>query len=205
MKNVFALEPSTPIVKNDSYILSYPHIIDYFARKTSLKLGDVVCGAHMVYGWMPTILELDLNREKIDLDKTLQTLNDAKSGNDVSTEQISDLASFINNSIIGASKLLHFVAPYCFPIWDSKIYFFIHENYPYHSRVNSIKKYIEYIDILKNLKQNENFTNFYNSVQRKIGYEISPLRSLELVMFLNAPSINNSHRKNNLTQKNAQI
>jgi len=58
MRDVFDLEHTTNIVADDSYIVSYPHLLGYFSAKTSLGAEDVVCGAHMVYGWMPTILEL---------------------------------------------------------------------------------------------------------------------------------------------------
>jgi len=68
--------------------------------------GDVVCGAHMVYGWMPTILELNG-----DLEAAAQTLNEAKAGRDITAQKITKVAATINNSFVGASKLLHFVAP----------------------------------------------------------------------------------------------
>ncbi|GAB4365928.1 MAG: hypothetical protein Kow0042_05430 [Calditrichia bacterium] len=58
MRDVFALEPSTRILADASYVISYPYIIEYFKAKSSVDARDVVRGADMAYGWMTTILEL---------------------------------------------------------------------------------------------------------------------------------------------------
>lgn len=56
MTSIFELEPRTEIRRN-SYVLSYPHLLSYFAKDV-FDAADVVRGAHMAYGWMPTILDL---------------------------------------------------------------------------------------------------------------------------------------------------
>jgi len=187
MRDIFALEPATQILKDDSYVISYPYLLEYFSSKSSLEAGDVVCGAHMVYGWMPTILELYPERGRIGLDVAALTLNKAKKGSELPNNEIEALAALVNNSLVGASKLLHFVAPNHFPIWDSKVYSFVHENRPHHYRVNSVERYKQYVALLKDLATKQEFPNFHESVQKKIGYNVSPLRALELIIFLNAP------------------
>ncbi|GAB4365933.1 MAG: hypothetical protein Kow0042_05440 [Calditrichia bacterium] len=116
-----------------------------------------------------------------------KTLNEAKTGNEISAQKIKALASLVNNSLVGASKLLHFVAPLHFPIWASRVYSYVYEQRPYHNRVNNVNKYLKYVELLKELAKKPEFKNFHASVQRKFGYKVSPMRSLELVMFLNAP------------------
>jgi hypothetical protein len=105
----------------------------------------------------------------------------------LSDVNITLLAKLINHSFVGASKLLHFVAPKSFAIWDSKVYTFVHERPTYHYRVNDIINYRDYLNKLKLLKADSRFKQFHDSVNVKIGYPVSALRAIELVMFLNAP------------------
>jgi hypothetical protein len=45
MPDIFAIEPNTTIMQDDSYILSYPHLLSYFASKQIFAIEDVVRGA----------------------------------------------------------------------------------------------------------------------------------------------------------------
>jgi hypothetical protein len=187
MPDVFELEPTTTISKNDSYLLSYPYLLNYFAVKHSLTPEDVVCGAHMAYGWMPTILDLYLKEPNIDLPTACDILNKLKIAGTLTDPQIKQLACLINNSLVGASKLLHFISPQKFAIWDSKVYAFVYEKKPHNYRVNDVLKYRHYLELLSRYQQDSRFTAFHASVNNKVGYEVSPFRALELVMYLNSP------------------
>jgi hypothetical protein len=187
MRNVFLLETTTEVLSEDSYVLSYPHLLNYFAGKEVIEPGDVVRGAHMVYGWMPTILELYPEPGENDLPTAAGILTKAKDGATLAATELDALASLVNNSLVGASKLLHFVAPSKYAIWDSKVYSFVHEKRPHNYRVNNVAAYIEYLELLRHLATEVEFPPFHASVQAKLGYQVSPMRSLELVMFLNAP------------------
>lgn len=185
MTDIFKLEPNTMIPKDNSYILSYPHILNYFAAKeASFGPKDVVCGAHMVYGWMPTVL--DLYPEKINLSDAAKLLNTAKTNGNLTNEQLMQLAGLVNNSLVGASKLLHFVRPDKFAIWDSKIYYFFYQKKSHHQSISNVKKYREYLNNLEQYRKDDRFKVFHRSVNSKIGYDVTELRALELVMFLNA-------------------
>ncbi|MEK7854917.1 MAG: hypothetical protein AAB288_02420, partial [Acidobacteriota bacterium] len=162
----------------------YPYLIDYFASKPSLSAGDLVAGAHMAYGWVPTILDLYPNQSGVSLDAGAELLTKAKQNGFLDDSEISALASLVNNSFVGASKLLHFVTPDNFAIWDSRVYFFLHAQRPYASRVNSATNYREYLKTLSDLRRDSRFPGFHTSINRKIGYRVSTLRALELVMFL---------------------
>ncbi len=187
MANVFDLEPHTRVLQDDSYILSYPHILSYFSAKTTFDAADMVRGAHMVYGWMPTILELYPEPPNPDLAAGAALLTKAKATGALCDQEIASLAALINNSLVGASKLLHFVAPDQFAIWDSKIYAFVFEKKPYNYRVNEVANYRSYLNMLSRIRSDSRFKAFHASVNGKIGYAVSPLRAVELVMFLNAP------------------
>jgi hypothetical protein len=57
-RSVFELEPRTQIPRGSSYVLSYPYLLSYFEQRDTIEAVDPVRGAHMAYGWMPTILDL---------------------------------------------------------------------------------------------------------------------------------------------------
>ncbi len=187
MRDVFALERTTEILPDDPYIAAYPHLVDFFASKASFGPADVVCGAHMVYGWMPTVLELYPDPDGTDLVAAATLLTRAKSVGGLDRSEVDSLAALVNNSLVGASKLLHFVAPASFAIWDSRVYSFVHQERPHNYRVNNVEKYFDYLERLGTLTRSPEFKRFHASVATKLGYSVSPLRALELIMFLNAP------------------
>jgi hypothetical protein len=179
VEDIFDLEPETLIDRNDSFIISYPHILNYFSSLTKISEGDLVRGAHMIYGWMPTILHL--HTENRSLKRGAEIMTGAKSGT-LSGDDITYLKDLINHSAIGTSKLLHFVAPSHYAIWDSNVCYFVH-GFKDHSKVNNVGRYLEYVDILKSLKKNGRFKAFHASVNKKVGHRVSALRALELTMF----------------------
>jgi hypothetical protein len=187
MVDVFDLEPRTPVPRGSSYISSYPYLLSYFTSKEVLEPADLVRGAHMAYGWMPTILELYPEPPNLDLVGGAQLLTRAKHDGALSDADLCSLASLINNSLVGASKLLHFVAPTQFAIWDSKIYAFVFEEKPHSHRVQKVANYRHCLNRLVQLQNDPRFDTFHESVNAKVGYDVSSLRALELVMFLNAP------------------
>jgi len=189
MQDVFILESTTKINPKDSYIVSYPYLLDYFSKKTSYEVEDVVCGTHMVYGWMPTILDLYLGPSVPTLDEAAELLSEAKRSGTLTDNELGKLASLINNSLVGTSKLLHFIAPDKFAIWDSRVYSFVFNERPYHERVNQVQKYRKYLGTLNELQGDHKFSQFHFSMNKKIGYGVSALRALELVMYLNDPKL----------------
>lgn len=77
MKDVFELEPITTVPRN-SYVISYPHICSYFEDRDILDAGDLVRGAHMVYGWMPTVLDLYPGQHNLTLSAGAELLTKSK-------------------------------------------------------------------------------------------------------------------------------
>lgn len=187
MKDVFELEPRTVIGRDDSYIISYPYLLSYFAEKGTLGAADLVRGAHMVYGWMPTILSLHPDAHALGLEGGAQLLEKARREGVLACADLESLKTLVNNSMIGASKLLHFTSPEHFAIWDTRVFSFLHEMKPYDHRVNRVSAYCGYLDLLAQMQLDGRFGAFHESINDKIGYAVSPLRALELVMYLNAP------------------
>ncbi len=169
--------------KQDSYILSYRDMLGYFKDIGKLTSKDVVVGAHMVYGWMPTIVHL--NKDGSDPSEILHILQSVKDDKaDLSEDQLITIKRYINNSVVGASKLLHFISPDSYPIWDSKIFQFTHGRMPHQYQVNNPGTYLKYREKMLALEQHSKFPEFHASVNSKLKYEVSGLRALELIMFL---------------------
>lgn len=190
MKDVLKLEPVTVISRDNSYIISYPHILACFQSHNIFSVQDFICCTHIIYGWMPTILSINPNNEIVDIidfSHGAELLTKAKRNGYLSDMHIENLIKLVNNSLVGVSKLLHFIAPNFFAIWDSKIYKFIFENEPYNYKVNKIHNYRKYLSILEEIKNKPGFPTFHASVNKKLGYEVTPLRAIELIMFLNIP------------------
>ncbi|WP_152222281.1 hypothetical protein [Pseudomonas sp. SCB32] len=194
MKDVFQIEPHTEIDRAQSYIRAYPHILAALKSPQPLDEQAFVCGAHMVYGWMPTILEIHISGT-VDAHAGAALLNKARTEGRLDNEEIKQLAGLINHSVVGASKLLHFVNPEAFAIWDSNIYYFLHGEPGNNSRVNKVGRYASYSNYLRRLTQDQRFPEFHSSVNRKMGYAVSPLRALEVVMFINAGASKKSTKR----------
>lgn len=185
LARVFDCEPHTTIPKASSYIISYPYILAYFGHREVFDRADLVLGAHLAYGWMPTVLELHPGPPNITLDAGAQLLARAKRDGALTNAEIEALAILINNPLVGASKLLHFVAPENFAIWDSRIYAFIFRQEPHSYRVKSVALYRGYLEALATIRADRKFGQFHASVNAKVGYPVSAFRASELIMFLN--------------------
>ena len=188
---LFSLEKSTIIDKENSYIYSYPAMISFFKNKDILTTNDVIVGIHMVYGWMPTILAI---KGIHNIEKATNILNKLKHYNkdtviwkiDNIEEDLELLKLIFNNSIVGVSKFLHFMKPELYPIYDSKIYRYIKEEEPYNYRVNDVSSYLMAIKTIEAVSKDKRAGDFHKSVQNKVGYPISKIRAIELIMFLNS-------------------
>ena len=201
-----------------TYFYSYPFFIEYFNRifvKTpsiSPKIGYLIQGMFMIYGWMPTILQLKCEYKKIDnyiseIFEILQHLKFCKYEtideflfSDLCNEsslipkkfrnRFSFLQSFINNSIPGTSKLLHFLRPEDFPILDSNIYNSLYEKNG--TTAGTQYTYREYIkdmhDMRLKFEHTDKIQSSINDMKSALGYEnLTFTRAIELSIFMNKP------------------
>jgi hypothetical protein len=184
LRDVFVLEPKTKISTRESYIRSYRAINAHFASIAQFDADAFIVTAHVVYGWMPTILELAADSDE-DIEAAVSALNESKSGS-VTDRDLALLIRIVNNSLVGTSKLLHFASPAHFAIWDSRVYSFVFDREPYHYRMNNIADYREYHTILGRIAGDTRFLRFHEAVNDKVGYRVSPLRAIELIMYNNS-------------------
>jgi hypothetical protein len=175
--------------RHSSYATSYVYLLEALAGRQMTTSG-YVAAAHMVYGWMPTVLTLKTKSpdEPFLLEATI--LERVRNGADVTDAELEILKSSINNSIVGLSKLLHFLCPTRYAIWDSKVYLFMKsEARPNwsakvdHQDVNKISRFKHYMTGLKRLVEEPAFQSVHTHVNETFGYEVSALRAAEVLMY----------------------
>lgn len=180
------LEQSIEIAKSfdstkENYLISYPHFINYFKNLEEIKLENLIIGISFTYSWMPTILK-SINLPKVD--ETITILNEVKKGKLLDESELFNLKSNFNNSLVGTSKLLHFINPEIYAIWDSRVFRFLNKDLePHKYRLEKPETYLEYLNYLNSMKEEKEFDRFYKLMKEKVGYEITKNRALELAFF----------------------
>jgi hypothetical protein len=162
---------------DNHYAQSYRYFIDYFKNIDVIEESHFYISTNFVYGWMPTIL----NYKSDQISECISLLNRVKSGESLSEIQLTTLKSTINNSIVGVSKLLHFIDPNVYAMWDSRICNFL---YGTTCKVDSIDKFMEYTVFMRDVISSSDFDAFYLTYQQKFNDSSSKkMRALENMMF----------------------
>jgi len=158
--------------------VSYKEFVEFFASKKELSPHDLVIGAYFTYGWMPRMLEL-----KGDIDALTSIANKSRKKEGISRDEFSHFARTINGSVVGASKLLHFICPEKHAIWDSRVYRYLHQEAPYQYRLEAPDAYWDYLAFLDTLVTDSRFKRFKLKVDNAVGYPVTDKRACELLMF----------------------
>ena len=116
----------------------------------------------------------------------LETLADVLKSKDPTEQNWKILVEFTNNSAVGASKLLHFLSPEDFPIWDSRTAkaFFNKSNISYY-QINNTRNLQSYSIKLREWKNSPLVTTRCSEIRRQADFlsKVSSLRIVELVLF----------------------
>ena len=168
----------------ENYLLSYPYFLNYFQNLESINLENLVIGISFTYSWMPTILKA-LNLKNTE--EVLFILNEVKKGKLIDEQQLTTLKTTFNNSLVGTSKLLYFINPKQYAIWDSRVFRFLNDVEPHKYRLEKPRAYIEYLKLIEELKNEKAFTAFFELMKQKVGYDITEYRALELAFFKGTP------------------
>ena len=166
------------VFANDSYIQSYPEFLKYFESIELIEKHHLIISSHFVYGWMPTIIQVDTR----DLDKVLFLLNAAKSGHELTISELEILKFCINNSMVGLSKLLHFINPRDYAIWDSRIFKYLTGEKSQYG-IDKAMNYDAYLKEINKLIQHPDYTDLHFKIERNFSYTITPMRAVEILMF----------------------
>lgn len=166
------------IAENESYVETYPFFLEYFSNIQSIEEHHLVIATHFVYGWMPRILHLDLTNRK----EILMLLNKAKSGYLLNKDELETLKGGINNSMVGVSKLLHFINPSIYAIWDSNIYRFLSGRKSSYN-IGQPSSYLSYLKTINEITEHSEFPKLHSIISQNFHYEIYPTRAIEILIF----------------------
>jgi len=157
----------------------YPEFIKYFNGINTITFHHMVIGINFTYGWMPTAFDF---RSK-EYPAAVRILNLAKRNEDLTEGQLAILKDLFNNSLVGTTKLLHFIKPSRFAIWDSRVYRYFYREEPHQYRIGDIKRYLAYLEFCNSVAKNTDFDKIHDSICKKLGYQVTKLRSIELLMY----------------------
>jgi hypothetical protein len=163
---------------DNSYVKTYAEFLKYFEDIKTINEHHLTISSHFVYGWMPTIINFKIQERE----KTLELLNKAKAGIDLSIPELNYLKVCINNSLVGLSKLLHFINPNKYAIWDSRIFRFVTGKKSQYG-IGEPKHYLNYLSIISNISQNKDYAKLHHQIEKCFDYSLSSTRAIEVVIF----------------------
>lgn len=165
-----------------SYDESYIYFLKYFENKHILTEEDLIISANFTYGWMPTIL----NFKNTNYTECVDILNKSKQIEILEKKDLEALKSLINNSLVGTSKLLHFINPEKYAIWDSRVCKFLsgttHKYFI--EKIDVFYNYIDYCKELTSFKDYDEIHNVYLVKSRNL--KATKMKSIEQLMFLSS-------------------
>ena len=170
--------------KSDDIIYrSYFKLLEFTKRNIITKDAISLFGiANMVYGWMPTMLD-NIDKETIEDQNKISNIWENITLGSLDSDFLNEIKNITNNSIVGGSKLLHFVNPNNYAIFDSKVYKAITENKT--SQCNT-ENYIQYMKKLTQLiKENTEMDKLKNEFHKKNEKDnrITNFRYIELILW----------------------
>lgn len=182
--------PPPSELRSVTYLTTYPSILALGSLNPSPQLADLHQLCLVAYGWMPRIARLDPKFTSA----ALSTIRNARSANSINIKicDISDLARCLR-SVVGASKVLHFVNPDVYPIWDSNIERFRQNSDPTTSYMSDVGNYVSYVQEVHSIRAEPNFSNFYRDFNNVLArwltaigvssYSVTEVRAIELAAF----------------------
>ncbi len=168
-------------IKKQSDYISYPEFLKYFNDLKTITRHNLTIGINFTYGWMPTIFDFRSDN----FEEALQILNEAKRGNKLTVDNLVLLKGLLNNSLVGTTKLLHFIKPDNFAIWDSRVYRYLTNKEPHDNRIGNSNTYLDYLAFCDYLTKQKEFNSLQKSIEDQVGYTMTAFRIAELVMYSN--------------------
>lgn len=177
----FIQDAKNTAIQLRSDFISYPEFLEYFKNLDEITKHNLVIGINFVYGWMPTIFDFRSDN----FDEAINILNKAKNGTELITEDdLTLLKGLFNNSLVGSTKLLHFINPDKYAIWDSRVYRYLTNNNNY-NQIENCNNYLDYLTFCQELINHEGFSLLKNQIEVRVGYSMTIFRIVDLIMYLN--------------------
>jgi hypothetical protein len=177
----FIKDARNTAIQQRSDFISYPEFLKYFKNLDEITKHTLVIGISFVYGWMPTIFDFRSDN----FDEAIKVLNKAKNGTELITiDDLTLLKGLFNNSLVGSTKLLHFINPDKYAIWDSRVYRYLTNNNNY-NQIEIYNNYLDYLTFCQELINQQGFSLLKNHIEESVGYSMTPFRIVDLIMYLN--------------------
>lgn len=116
--------------KNKNVWDSYPVYLKHFSTQKILTQTILLTALATAYSWMPTMLDIYTNNphivfkklsKHISYFKGIHSSNNLKINEEEVLQRLTDIKKLVNNSMVGASKVLHLFSPRYIPIIDSRV------------------------------------------------------------------------------------
>jgi hypothetical protein len=165
----------TDIARRD--FASYREFLEYFSRIDHIERHHLIIAANFTYGWMPRTLKWKSD----EFSKVAEKLNKAKiSGSRLTSEDIQLVVSLVDNSMVAVSKLLHFISPDIYVVWDGQISSYLYGR----NRQISPPQYLDYLKMVDELTADPEFRTVYSFInQRVVPIQVTKGRAVELIMY----------------------
>lgn len=164
--------------------ITYPEFLRYFNDIHEITKHNLIIGISYTYSWMPTIFNFKTDK----FDEVLKILNEAKKDKLPDHNSLNILKECFNNSMVGTTKLLHFINPHKFAIWDSRVYRYLTCQQPHPNRLDNTFAYLDYLKFCDFVTSHQDFNQIHDTINNIVGYEMTKYRTLELFMYLNDQS-----------------
>lgn len=185
---------SEPVVnlpdRDMTYVKSYDHLIEHFAKMSPPTESEFTALAHAAFGWMPTILDLKIENWA-DVRRKLGKLGEAPLRlPDWGLREVRELSECISTrasngkSVVGLSKILHFLYPAIWPIWDKRT----GTTWGGFYRKDKCGSYCEYAYALREVVTEGLATEVNKTMNKNLNERglppVGALRALEMTLFI---------------------
>ena len=126
---------------NKSDYISYFEFVKYFSDLPIISKHNLIIGINFSYGWMPRCFYFRTGN----FVDALAILNRTKQGTIPTAAELTLLKELFNNSLVGTSKLLHFINPNDFAIWDSRVYRYLTGTGPSNNEIGNCEAFLDYL------------------------------------------------------------
>jgi hypothetical protein len=170
--------------KEVTFLRAYPALLVAAKAPGRALTETFLMTAAFAYGWMPGSLRVDLAR----LETAARAFDTSRAQDAVFSKGTVDAVAGCLQSLVAASKVLHFANPYLYPIWDNQIEHFRQDAPPSQYHMAQTENYVAYVTDIQKLKQEEGFLGFhhdycmnYQERLRRLAIPPYPLTDLRVV------------------------
>jgi len=167
-----------------TFLRAYPALLVSAKAPDRAVIETFLMTAAFAYGWMPGSLRIEPQR----LDAAARAFDAARAQTaEFSERHVAAVAGCLQ-SLVAASKVLHFANPYLYPIWDRRIEEFRQDASPSQYHMAQTENYISYVEDIQKIKQEQGFLGFhhdycmnYQERLRRLAIPPYPLTDLRVI------------------------